>query len=95
MSKNQAPRENGAGDDLSASSASSVRVQREAVLTAEPVEECAKKMFTLCAEGPHATEAPTLAGRPTPEEIITAQAGVLAAIGEKGSVRARWHTRGH
>ena len=86
MSENQAPRENGAGDDLSATSATNARGQREAVLTAELAEDCATKMFMLRADGPHATEVPTFAGRPTPEEVVIAQAAVLAAIGEKGSV---------
>ena len=94
MAENHAPRENGAGDDHTASISSDVRVHRAALLTAELAEICAKNMFTVRAEGPHATEAPTLVGRPTPEEIIIAWAGVLAAISEKGSVRARWHTRG-
>ena len=85
MSENQAPRENGAGDDLSATSATNARGQREAVLTAELAEDCATKMFMLRADGPHATEVPTFAGRPTPEEVVIAQAAVLAAIGEKGS----------
>ena len=34
------------------------------------------------AEGPHASEMPTVADRPTIEEIGLAQAGVLEAIGE-------------
>ena len=85
MSENDAPQEHGAGDDFSASGSADVRVQRAALLTAELAEKCATEMFTLRAEGPHATEAPTVAGRPTPEEIVIAQAGVLAAIGEKGS----------
>ena len=95
MAKNQAPRENGAGDDDTASSSSDVRVHQAALLTAELAENCATNMFTLHADGPHATNVPTIAGRPTIEEIIISQAGVLAAIGEKGSVRARWHTHGH
>ena len=48
-------------------------------------QECATKLFTLHAEGPHASEVVSVYGRPTPEEILFAQAGVLAAIGEKGS----------
>ena len=72
MAENHAPRENGAGDDHTASISSDVRVHRAALLTAELAEICAKNMFTVRAEGPHATEAPTLAGRPTPEEIIIA-----------------------
>ena len=66
MAENHAPRENGAGDDHTASISSDVRVHRAALLTAELAEICAKNMFTVRAEGPHATEAPTLAGRPTP-----------------------------
>ena len=45
--------------------------------------ECGTNMFTQRAEGPHASDMPTVAGRgPTIEEIGLAQAGVLEAIGE-------------
>ena len=54
MAKNQAPRENGAGDDDTASSSSDVRVHQAALLTAELAENCATNMFTLHADGPHA-----------------------------------------
>ena len=47
MSENRAPRENGAGDDLSALSSADVRVQRAALLTAELAEICATNMFIL------------------------------------------------
>ena len=85
MSENEAPQNHGAGDDIPASSAADVRVHRAALLTAELAQKCATDMFTLRANGPHATELPTLASRPTPEEITIAQAAVLAAIGETGS----------
>ena len=86
MSENEAPQKHGAGDGSTASSSAYRRVQREALLTTELAEICATKMFMLRADGPHATEVPTFAGRPTPEEVVIAQAAVLAAIGEKGSV---------
>ena len=85
MAENAASAANGAGDAISSSSSADVRVQREALLTEDLAVECATKMFTQRAEGPHASDMPTVAARPTPEEIIIAQAAVLAAIGEKGS----------
>ena len=95
MAENHAPRENGAGDDHTASISSDVRVHRAALLTAELAEICATIMFTLHADGPHATNVPTVAGRPTIEEIITTQDAVLAAIGEKGSEKRARYVRGH
>ena len=83
MSETAAPAELATGDDISPSSSADVQVQREALLTEEMVVECGTNMFTQRAEGPHASDMPTVAGRgPTIEEIGLAQAGVLEAIGE-------------
>ena len=85
MSENTARENQEAGDDLSGGTSTDGRVCRAARLTAELAEECATKMFTERADGPHASSVDLISIDPTIEEIVIAQAAVLGAIGEKGS----------
>ena len=85
MSENAAPQHQGAGEHSPASICADGPRRRAKLLTTELAVECAYKMFTQLTGGPHATKADPLAVYPTIEEIIIAQAGVLDAIGEKGS----------
>ena len=62
-------------------------MRRAALLAPELAEECATKMFTERADGPHAFISDLIAVRPTVEEIAIGQKAVAAALGEKGSVR--------
>ena len=55
MAENAAPdKHQGAGDEIGGSRTADVRVHRAALLTAELAENCATKMFTERADGPHA-----------------------------------------
>ena len=82
MSETAAPAEHPPGDRPSSPSTADGRVQREARLTEEMAVDCATKLFTQYAKDPHTSKVPTVAGRPTIEEIGLARAGVLEAIGE-------------
>lgn len=85
MSENSATQDLGAGEALTAViSADGARRHRK-LLTTELAEECASKMFTESADGPHATTLDIIYDNPTIEEIMIAQAAILGAIGEKGS----------
>ena len=85
MSENAAPQQLAAGDDEGGGNMADARVWRAALLTQQLAEECATKMFTERADGPHASKIDQVAVRPTVEEIAIGQAAVLAALGEKGS----------
>jgi pyruvate/2-oxoglutarate dehydrogenase complex dihydrolipoamide acyltransferase (E2) component len=84
MSENAAPENQGPGDGLGGSIADG-RVRRAALLTAALAEDCAIKMFTERADGPHPLNIDPVAAHPTPEEVEICQAAVLGAIGDKGS----------
>ena len=85
MSENAAPENEGPGDGLGGSIADG-RVRRAALLTAALAEDCAIKMFTERADGPHPLNIDPVAAHPTPEEVEICQAAVLGAIGgDKGS----------
>ena len=85
MSENAAPVNQGTGDENGEGVSADGRVRRAALLTRELAEDCAKKMFAERSDGPHALDIDLIAVRPTVEEIMIGQAGVLAALGEKGS----------
>jgi len=85
MSENAARQNQGAGDHHQASICADVLPRRAKLLTTELAEECATKLFTERADGPHASNLDFISIRPTVEEIVIAQAAVLGAIGERGS----------
>ena len=84
MSENSAPNNLGAGDELRGATADG-RVRRAVLLTAELAEDCATKMFTEHAGGPHSLNIDPVAFHPTVQEIEIGQVAVKAALGEKGS----------
>ena len=93
MSENAAPQDPGAGELCRCENSADLPRRRAKLLTTELAEECATKMFTKRADGPHPSGLDTISDQPTIEEIVIAQAAALEAIGEKGSEK-RAHANG-
>ena len=85
MSENSVPGNQPPGDESAGSISADLQRRRLKLLTTELAEECALKMFTERSDGPYLSGMDTISDQPTIEEIMLAQAAVLAAIGEKGS----------
>ena len=85
MSENAARQQLAAGDHEGGGSGADSQVRRAALLTLELAKECATKMFTERADGPHAFKSDEVAVCPTVEEIAIGQKAVAEALGEKGS----------
>ena len=95
ISENAARVNQETGDESGGAAPADGRARRAALLTTELAEDCATKMFTERADGPHALNIDLVAICPTVEEIAIGQKAVAAALGEKGSEKRAHANRPH
>ena len=92
MSENRALQNLALGDERPVEK-TDARVRRTALLTPRLAEDCATKMFTERADGPHALVIHPVSIFPTIEEIGIGQEAAKAALGEKGSEKRKHANR--